>query len=43
MNATQVSAYSHLDIPLKVTEGKEMIDYELVFYRDPLTSVREYN
>ena len=42
MNATQISAYSHLDIPWKVTEDKEMIDYELVFYRDPLTSVREY-
>jgi uncharacterized phage-associated protein len=42
MNATQISAYSHLDIPWKVTEDKEVIDYELVFYRDPLTSVREY-
>ena len=42
MNATQISAYSHLDIPWKVTEDEEIIDYELVFYRDPLTSVREY-
>ena len=41
MNATQISAYSHLDIPWNVTQDKEMIDYELVFYRDPLTSVRE--
>ncbi|KYK33400.1 MAG: DUF4065 domain-containing protein [Theionarchaea archaeon] len=29
MNATQISAYSHLDIPWKVTEDKEIIDYEL--------------
>lgn len=42
MNATQISAYSHQDIPWKATEDKEIIDYELVFYRDPVTSVREY-
>ncbi len=42
MNATQMSAYSCLDIPWKVTEDEEMIDYELVFYRDRLTSVRKY-
>lgn len=42
MNATQMSAYSHLDIPWKATEDEEIIDYQLVFYRDPLTSVREY-
>lgn len=42
MNNTQIGAYSHLDIPWKVTEDKEMIDYELVLYGDPLTSVREY-
>lgn len=42
MNATQISAYSCLDIPWKVTEDEEMIDYELVFYRDRLTSVRKY-
>ncbi len=42
MNATQISAYSHQDIPWKATEDEELIDYDLVFYRDPLTSVREY-
>jgi len=42
MNATQISAYSHQDTPWKATEDKEIIDYELVFYRDPVTSVREY-
>ncbi|KYK33639.1 MAG: hypothetical protein AYK19_13190 [Theionarchaea archaeon DG-70-1] len=42
MNATQISAFSHQDMPWKATEDKEIIDYELVFYRDPLTSVREY-
>ena len=42
MNDTQISAYSHQDTPWKVTEDKGIIDYELVFYRDPVTSVREY-
>jgi hypothetical protein len=42
MNATQISAYSHQDMPWKATEDEDLIDYELVFYRDPLTSVREY-
>lgn len=42
-NASQISAYSHLDTPWKVTDEKEIIDYDLVFYRDPITSVREYN
>jgi len=43
MNATQISEYSHRDIPFKATEDKEIIDYELVFYRDPMFSVREYD
>jgi hypothetical protein len=42
MNTSQISEHSHLDIPWKVTEDKDIIDYELVFYRDPITSVREY-
>ena len=42
MNATQISAYSHRDMPYKATEEGDTIDYELVFYRDPLFSVREY-
>lgn len=41
-NASQISAYSHLDTPWRVTDEKDIIDYDLVFYRDPITSVREY-
>ena len=43
MNATQVSCYSHLDMPWKATKDKALIDYELVFYRNPVFSVREEN
>lgn len=42
MNATRISAFSHLDIPYKATADNRIIDYELVFYRDPIFSVREY-
>lgn len=42
MTATQVSALSHIDLPWMATEPNGEIDYELVFYRDPQTSVREY-
>ena len=42
MNASQISAYSHGDMPWRATENKEIIDYELVFYRDPMYSIREY-
>ena len=42
MNATQIKAISHDDIPYKATNEKRDIDYELVFYRDARTSVREY-
>ena len=42
MNATQISAYSHLDAPYKSTSDLDIIDYELVFYRDDMSSVREY-
>ncbi|MHC1576898.1 MAG: Panacea domain-containing protein [Methanosarcinaceae archaeon] len=41
-NATQISALSHDDVPYDATENKAIIDYELVFYRDPMFSVREY-
>jgi len=41
MNATQVSAYSHSDMPWKATEPGEKLDYELVFYRNELMSVRD--
>ena len=39
-NASQISEYSHGDIPWKVTENMETIDYETVFYRTPEYSVR---
>jgi transcriptional regulator with XRE-family HTH domain len=39
-NASQISEYSHEDIPWKVTEDMEIIDYETVFYRTPEYSVR---
>jgi transcriptional regulator with XRE-family HTH domain len=39
-NASQISEYSHGDIPWKVTEDMEIIDYETVFYRTPEYSVR---
>ena len=42
MNATRVSAYSHKDIPWRATPDKEIIDYELVFYRSPEFSTRTY-
>ncbi len=43
MNATQISDYSHEDVPWLTTEEEKMIDYELVFYRNPPYSVREYS
>lgn len=42
MNATRISDYSHEDLPWQATEMYEPIDYELVFYRTPEFSVREY-
>jgi transcriptional regulator with XRE-family HTH domain len=41
-NATWLSEYSHDDVPWKATADKEDIDYELVFYRKPPYSVRDY-
>ena len=43
MNATQISSYSHLDMPWKATQERDIIDYNLVFYRDPTLSVRQYS
>jgi transcriptional regulator with XRE-family HTH domain len=40
--ATEISSYSHEDIPWKATKDKDIIDYELVFYRAPAYSVRSY-
>ncbi len=42
MNASAISEYSHKDVPWMVTNSKEIIDYETVFYRTPDYSVREY-
>jgi transcriptional regulator with XRE-family HTH domain len=43
MNANQISEYSHNDIPWLTTGSGEFIEYESVFYRTPLYSVREYS
>jgi len=43
MNARQVSSYSHEDMPWKATDKNENIDYEFVFYRNPIFSVVEKN
>ena len=42
MNATQISDYSHDDVPWLTTKDNEVIEYESVFYRTPIYSVREY-
>jgi len=43
MNASKISEYSHNDVPWLTTEDGEIIDYEAVFYRTPLYSVRSYS
>lgn len=43
MNATEVSDYSHGDMPWKSADFKMPIDYEMVFYRNDEYSVREYS
>lgn len=42
MTAAQISELSHLDTPWVVAEDREQLEYEHVFYRPQLTSVREY-
>ena len=42
MNATQISEYSHNDVPWLTTEDGKAIEYETVFYRTPRYSMREY-
>ena len=42
-NASKISEYSHGDIPYVATKEGEVIDYELVFYREPPYSVRTYD
>ncbi|MBN2403920.1 MAG: DUF4065 domain-containing protein [Spirochaetes bacterium] len=41
--AKQVSEYSHEDVPWKVTEDGQPIEYETVFYRTNQYSAREYD
>ena len=43
MNANQISAYSHNDVPWVTTGDGEVIEYESVFYRTPPYSVRAYD
>lgn len=43
MNATQISDYSHNDVPWLTAEDGAVIDYESVFYRTPPYSVRDYS
>ncbi len=43
MNATQISEYSHNDVPWLTTESGKEIEYESVFYRTAPYSVREYS
>jgi transcriptional regulator with XRE-family HTH domain len=43
MNAAQISAYSHSDVPWLTTGDGETIEYESVFYRTPPYSVRAYS
>lgn len=40
MHAKAISSYSHKDMPYKATEPMDIIDYELVFYRNEHFSVR---
>jgi transcriptional regulator with XRE-family HTH domain len=42
MNASQISAYSHGDVPWATTADGDAIEYESVFYRTPPYSVRAY-
>ena len=43
MNASQISEYSHGDMPWRATENGKIIDYGFVFYRDPKYVKRVYN
>jgi len=43
MNASEISEYSHNDVPWQTTEDGEVIEYESVFYRTLPYSVRNYS
>ena len=42
-DATQISNYSHEDVPWMCTDSGEIIDYESVFYRTSKYSMRDYS
>ena len=42
MNGSRIEALSHEDIPWKSADMNKNLDYEVVFYRSPEMSVREY-
>ncbi len=42
-SAKSLSEYTHCDMPWKASEDGEIIDYELVFYRTPPYSIRNYD
>ncbi len=42
MNAKQISDYSHNDVPWLTAKEGEIIEYESVFYRTELYSMRDY-
>lgn len=42
MSASEISRYSHDDMPWKASKERQDIDYELVFYREPPYSARTY-
>lgn len=39
----ELSAFSHKDIPWIITEDRQILEYDSVFYRTQETSVREYD
>ena len=41
-NATELSEYSHEDVPWLIAEENQPLDYDAVFYRTHKTSVRNY-
>ena len=43
MNAKELEAYSHGDIPWRAAQSGQPIDYEAVFYRDAPYSMRHYD
>jgi len=43
MNASQISEYSHNDVPWLTTDDGDIIDYESVFYRASPYSMRSYS